>query len=332
MDKQQAVGFIKEQLRTGLLSKDDLLTLVGGEVATISSAVQGEHTRDAGSKSLIHVLYGVGAIIAIVGVVILIAQNWDEIGFSGRLLVTLGVSFFSYAIAMALRSVEQRVLSQVLYIVSSTLAPLGVFVLLQESQIDFSWMMQFWIATGLFVVFGSALMISKRNILVLIPLFFASWGYYALIWHFLSFDYSVFNLDVLKWASILLGACYILVGLGYSTATLPEGMQDENERKAVKNALYGLGTLAVLTAGISLGGVFDLIYIVFIFTAFYGSVFLKSRAMLLLGALFLVAHIINLTEQYFVDSIGWPVALILIGFLVIGIGYGTLYLNRKFIS
>ena len=81
-----------------------------------------------------------------------------------------------------------------------------------------------------------------------------------------------------------------------------------------------------------MGGIFDLITIALIFAAFYGSIYLKSRSMLTLAALFLMGHIVQLTARYFVNSIGWPVALIAVGFLIIAIGYGTLYLNKKFIA
>ena len=96
--------------------------------------------------------------------------------------------------------------------------------------------------------------------------------------------------------------------------------------------IYGFGTLAILGAGIFIGGVFDLILIALIFAVFYGSVYLKSRSMLIFGAIFLMAHIIKLTSKYFVGSVGWPVALIIVGFLVIGVGYMTFYLNKRFMS
>jgi len=48
--------------------------------------------------------------------------------------------------------------------------------------------------------------------------------------------------------------------------------------------------------------------------------------------LFLIAHIINITGQYFTDSMNWAIILVFVGFLIIGIGYTTFYLNKKYIS
>ena len=100
---------------------------------------------------------------------------------------------------------------------------------------------------------------------------------------------------------------------------------------ATQSVLYGLATIAILGAGIFIGGLFDLILVLLIFGAFYGSVYLRSGSMLILASLFLIAHTIKLTAEYFVNSVGWPVALICFGFVIIGVGYGTLYLNKTFI-
>jgi len=180
-------------------------------------------------------------------------------------------------------------------------------------------------------VFGVAFWASRRQVLVVITGLFASWAYYAFIVK--AFNVTPYDVaDLFKWATILLGAAYVLFGYGYLARGATLDSQDEKDKKRVQNYFYAFGTLGILGAGISFGGVFDIFYIALIFAAFYGSVYLKSRAMLGLGALFLIAHIINLTSQYFVDSIGWPVALIAIGFLIIGVGYLAFYLNKRFVS
>ena len=319
MDKQQIISFIEEQLTTGKISKEDLINIGGNKT-----------TKQESSRNLINTFYGIGAIIAIIGVGILVNQHWDEIGFAGRILVTLGISLVSYISALLLNKPQQKVVSQVLFTISAALAPLGSYILLKEANITFDWIPQIITSIILFVVFGIGLLISKRNILVLIAIGFASWAYYAIVMKIFGFDY--YNSDFLKWASMLLGASYLFIAYGYKSASQATNQIDIKERRVIQNILYGLGTLAILGAGISVGGIFDLFFIVLVFGAFYGSVYLKSRSMLIFGALFLMAHIIKLTSKYFVGSVGWPLALIVIGFLVIGVGYFTYYLNRKFIN
>lgn len=336
MDKQQIVTFIEGQLATGKISKDDLLLLANNGVSSSvntapvfnSNTVDTSHKEES-SKNIINTFYGIGAIIALGGVAILVGQNWTEIGFIGRVLVTLGISLVTYISAFFLNKPSQRVISQVMFTISCALAPSGVYVLLNEANISFTWPYTFFTALVLCALFGYALWVSKKNILVLITIGFASWAYYALVSKIFAFDYRS---DILKWAGMLLGFSYILIAHGYQSISTAIDTSDEKEKKAVRNALFGLGTLAVLGSGIFIGGFFDLIFIAFIFAAFYGSVYLKSQSMLTFGALFLMAHIVKLTSKYFVDSIGWPVALIIVGFLIIGVGYIAYNLNKKYIS
>ncbi|KND49129.1 MAG: hypothetical protein AB198_02565 [Parcubacteria bacterium C7867-003] len=336
MDKQQIVAFIEGQLATGKISKEDLLVLAGGSphipvpsYNSNSNIVEVSHKEES-SKNLINTFYGIGAIIVLGGIAVLIGQNWEEIGFLGRVLVTLGISLATYISAFVFNKPGQSMISQVMFTISSALAPLGVYVLLSEANISYAWPYTFFTALGLSVIFGYAFLVSKRNILVLITLGFASWAYYTLVVKVFGFSY--YNYNIMKWAVMLLGSSYILVGYGYGSASTATDPADAKEKKSIRDVLLGLGALSVLAAGSSIGGFFDIIFIAFIFAAFYGSVFLKSRSMLTLGALFLMGHIIKLTSKYFVDSIGWPVALIIIGFLIIGVGYMTYNLNKKYIA
>ena len=333
MDKQQIITFIEGQLATGKITKTDLLNLTNGGMPTsqsvsVEAKTQPVTSKEETSSNLTHIFYGIGAIIAIVGVCILVAQNWEEIGFGGRILVTLGIALLTYLGGMILRNPEQKVISQVMFVLSAVLSPLGAYVLLNEAKIDFSWSAQIWTAIVLFIIFGVALFVSKKNILVLLNVAFATWAYYSFIVKVLGNSYDA---DLFKWAGILLGTAYILIAYGSGSVWTASDEADAKEKKSITNVLYGLGTLFVLGAGITIGGFFNIVFIALIFGAFYGSVYLKSRAMLILGGLFLMAHIIKLTSEYFADTIGWPVALIIVGFLVIGVGYMTYQINKKFI-
>lgn len=319
MDKLQLISFIKEQLEKGTILKEDLSDLANDDSVKKSS---GSHS------GLVNVLYGIGAIIAVIGVVILIAQNWNEIGVAGRILVTIGISFATYVSAILLKGPEKNAFSQVMFTISAILAPVGAIVLIEEASIDPTWSVQFFISIIFVVIYGTAFFLSKRSILILFITAFSTWTYYVLLLKSIDSIYSA-QTEILQWATILLGASYIFISYGFKSILQNS---TKKEIRAIQNVLYGLGTIAILGAGISIGGIFDLIFIAFIFGAFYGSVYLKSFPMLVIGAIFLVAHIIKLTSEYFVDSIGWPVALIGIGFLVIGIGYLTVYLNKKYIS
>lgn len=324
MDRQQTIELVVRQLGAGVITRDDLLYVAGASREPSASTPTVEQS-DVRPRNLTHVFYSIGGIIALVGVAVLVAQNWEEIGFGGRVIVTLGIALVTYLTALGIRNDEHSALSQVLFTIAAALAPLGVYVLLDQAGRDFTLGAQVGTALMLGLMFSVAFVVSRRPVLVLITIAFATWAYYAIILRVLSESAYYFDSDVLKWATMLIGFSYLCIGHGYRVSL-------GGQINRVTKHLYGVGTLAVLGAGISIGGVFDVAYIAFIFAAFYGSVYLKSGEMLSLGAFFLVAHIINLTSEYFVDSIGWPVALIGVGFLVIGVGYVTVYLNRRYVN
>ena len=76
----------------------------------------------------------------------------------------------------------------------------------------------------------------------------------------------------------------------------------------------------------------SVIYIGLNFGVLFLSVALKSRAMLVIGSLYLMGYILKITAEYFSDSLGWPISLVIAGFALIAVGYGTFRINQKYIK
>lgn len=325
MDKKQLFSLINSELQGGNVSREELLLFFN------TGGVESDNSEPVSfGKKLTNLFYLIGGIIAVIGVITLIAQNWNDIGVVGRLLSTLGVAFACYVAGLLIRDNEHSIMSNVMFGISVILAPIGAFVLLKEMSVSFNWQSNFFTAIILSIIFGVAMYISKKSILFVSVIGFVTWAYYALLSKI--FNFSDFDGDLVKWATMLLGFSYIFLAYAFKRLWADYSSIGDKERKAVQNIFYGLGTLAVLGSGIAFGGSFDFIFILILFGAFYASVFLRSGIMLVLSSGFLVGHIIKLTSRFFRDSINWSLALILIGFLVIGVGYMTVYLNRKFIS
>lgn len=317
MDKEKTISFIKDQLKKKIISKDDLSNITNYKIS-----------YEENSKKLTHVFYIIGAIIAVLGIAVLLGQNWDSIGYWGRVFSTVGVSFITYLIGLVLVSPEHRTLSQIMFVVSAILSIFGSFVLLMEAGMVFSLNSQIIISIVLSIIYGAALTVSKKNILTLVFLGFISWFYYAFIIKILNI--SLYNFEnYIIWATIFLSISYILIAYSYPSFKFLNNLK---ERNIIQSILYFIGTLMFLGSWISLDGVFNLIFIAVIFFTFYISVYLRSRSMLVLVSIFLMAHIIKLTSKFFVDSLGWSISLIATGFLIMGIGYTTFYINKRFFS
>lgn len=311
MEKQEIISFIESQIAEGKISKQELFSALSIDKKTETS------------KNLINIFYIIGAIIALVGIIILIVQNWSDIGLVGRILVTLGISLSTYVAGYLIKDEERHTLSQVLFTMSAFLAPVGTGVLLHEAKIEVTPLLVSAISLVWAVMYGSALWGTRKSILIIFTTAFATVSLYSLASEL--FSNLFYSNDLFKLLTIFVGVAYVL--MAYSLSEV-----GSHERRSVKNILYGLGTIAILGVGISFGGFIDLLMIAVIFGAFYASVYIKSTVVLMLSALFLIAHIINITGEYFADSMNWAMVLIFVGFLIIGIGYATFYLNKKYIS
>ena len=87
-------------------------------------------------------------------------------------------------------------------------------------------------------------------------------------------------------------------------------------------------------------GVFDLLegtpvhilYVGFAGLMIYASTLAKSRTLLFTGTCAMIGYLGWFTGEYFADSIGWPLALIIIGIVFIGLSVFAVKINREYIS
>jgi hypothetical protein len=63
----------------------------------------------------------------------------------------------------------------------------------------------------------------------------------------------------------------------------------------------------------------------------YGSVFLHSRMLLAVATLAILAYTGYFTGQHFVDSVGWPLALIAFGLVLVGLSALAVRLDRDYV-
>jgi hypothetical protein len=67
-------------------------------------------------------------------------------------------------------------------------------------------------------------------------------------------------------------------------------------------------------------------------SAMYFAVFARSGITLVVSSVFLVAAIIKVVGEYFFETFGIAMALVALGFVVMGIGYATVALYKQRIS
>lgn len=62
------------------------------------------------------------------------------------------------------------------------------------------------------------------------------------------------------------------------------------------------------------------------------STWVKSRTLLLVGTVAILSYIGYFTSENFADAVGWPIALMLFGLLLIGLSALAFRINRKYIT
>lgn len=315
MDKHQVISLIKSKLQEGVITQNDLKEILTGRKVSAGE-----------SHRFIKILYGVGAILAVLGIVILAVQNWGDIGFFGQLIITAGISIVTFMAGFLMGGDERRVLSQIWFAISAATAPIGFIVFFNQVGIDMNATVLALTFAFLTILYTLALFITKRNILMLIALIFEGVLYGIIVGNFFGLD------QYIRESIIVYGLASLFVAHFYQKMFAIQSEGDEKEKKSVSEIIYTTGTLMVLAAAISYDGYVDAILFALIFAGFYLSSVVRSKGILIVSTLFLMGHILKITSVYFASSIGWPIALIIAGFLIIAIGYGSITFSKKYVK
>lgn len=338
MNKEQVKEIITTSIQQNIITRDEVISVATTSAASRQGGVKVE-TSNEKESSVPKVLYSIGGVIAITGILVLLGNNWDNIGFIGRWLVTVGLGLATFIGALIVyKNSEYNILSQVLFAIASIASFIGGFVWLENSRDSLYW---YWdgpnsillVSSILFVIFTTALYVSKKSILhVIAPIFFTI-AYYALIAKLLKG--SGFGLvalkDIVVYSSMIIAIGYFMynswIYKGTFTQSLPMG---------TKKTLGGVFTFAsfglFLMSGLFLGGIWNLIYAFIVIGAVVLSVKLKTKIGLLISAIAIGIYCIKISVEYFADSISFSVALLASGLLIIALGYLTYYLNKKYIT
>lgn len=320
MNKQEVLHAIHELRERGELSKDEVLSAFAGHNATKKR--HGFRIND--------VLYFIGGVIVLAGITVFIGQHWEELNSVTRVLVTFGSGVAAYSIGLTF--IERRddsVLSGTFFFLSAILLPGGIAVALHEWGNSQNVTLAEVIISGLsLVTYLVSFFVFKKKYFLFFSFVFGTWLFFAFT-NWMTGDTPVFDTEKFyEYRVLLAGLSYISLGYGFQKGSL----------HTFTEPLYTLGALAFLLAAFLLGGfdqyvftMWELVFPALCFAFIFASTVARSNGFLFSGALFLMVDIFKLTSDYFTDSFGWPLSLILCGIALIGIGYGTFRLQKKYI-
>lgn len=280
--------------------------------------------------SVTEILYYIGGGIVFLGISILMAQNWEILGFETKLLATLGVSIMAYLVGILFgQNTKTETAGSAFYLISALVAPMGLYVVFQNSGFDVTGLgIQSLISGILFCTYLFSFILFRKNIFTLLSIIFGTWLFYSLT-GVLARDSLYFeNTKFYQYQTLTAGLSYIFLGYSFS----------KTERAPLRSFLYGFGILGFLGASMALGGwepnqsiFWELLFPILVFGTLFLSVYIKSKSFLVFGTLFLMSYILKITAEYFSSGLGWPLALVIAGLSMIFVGYASIVIKKKYL-
>jgi hypothetical protein len=303
-NKEKALEHIVELSNEHDISLDE----IGAKLVSAS-------LKQKDGKWLTRLLGYLGGAFIFGGLGLLTAMIWDDLNSPARVLISYGPGLIAFILAiMTVKDARYEKASTGLFISSAVLLPTGMFVFLSEyangNDPQLASMIVFGILALQFLLTFSAL---KRTSL-------------------LFFGFSFWNsaLGILMERAGVPGEL-IGVSLGLSILIFAY-CTDKTKYRAISAFYYFIGGLGFLWS------VFDLIKDVSGLDIFYLpvtlfmmmiSVRVQSRTLLTISTFSLLGYLGYFTDKYLADTMSWPIALIFLGFLLIGISAQAVKLGQK---
>lgn len=323
MKKVELLAGITKAAKAGRISEAELLDAF--------RAGNGIEAKPAGHKlNIINILYALGGLIIVIGIVLFFQQRWETLSSLARIFVTLGSGIAAYLAGIFLTRAKGFMgVAISFFLIFALVSPFGIFITLDTMHYDSPILgYENIIFSLMFAWVLASFLLLRLPIFRVFSVIFGSFLFFSATGALLERNPAIELGKAFEYRFLFLGISYIL--LGYSWNKLAP---------VLTQWMYALGTAMFLGAALALGGyapsankAWEIIYIGLNFGILFLSAALKSRAMLVIGSLYLMGYILKITAEYFSDSLGWPISLVIAGFALIAVGYGTFRINQRYIK
>lgn len=286
------------------------------EIAQALSTSQAQASKP--SSGVLSKLFGyIGGIFVFAGIGVFISMYWDDFGSAARVIVTLGVGLVAFIMGIVcLNDKRYEKAATPLFLMASLLQPMGILVMLQEysSGGDVRHGLAF-MAAYMLIQQGMTFWAKRRTVLAFSAILFGC-----------IFFANLF--DLWDWDEEFIGMV-----TGTSLICIAYGLQ-QSRHLAIAPFWYFVGACILLWA------VFDavrntpleLVYLGLSASIIFLSTYVRSRTLLLVGTLSMLLYIGYFTAKHFANTVGWPIALVMIGIALIAMSSLAVRLNNKYIK
>ncbi len=301
--RNETLEQIKTLIVTNQISKSEILALFAQP-----------DEKDSGGL-LQRVMIYIGGAFIFMGLCVYIGMIWDDLNPLSRVVVSLGSGFIAFIMGLfCLGDAKYTKAATPLFLIASALEPTGLFVFMDEylpKTGDF--------AKAACVVFGFmtlqqvvAFVATKRTSLLFFTLFF----FYSFLCVFMNW----LQIDDPK-GPLVLGLTGLMVSWGVS----------QTGHKSIASFYYFWSAIITAAASFDIlsNSPFDAGLIGVSAGLIYLSIIAGSRTVLTVGVLSLLSFLGYFTDEYFKDIVSWPIAMLVMGFVMIGISVFAVKLGKK---
>lgn len=362
-DKPSALEKITQLMKTYDITPAEV------ETAFHAPAASESVTSGPGKREIARTLFSyLGAIFILAGISTYIGTFWDSMGSVMRVVVTLGVGYILLIILVsALHEKKSPGLILMLTLASVFMMTGGWFVLIEEIFPDSdNWRLATLSVFGIMAIHQGLLFAKyRRTILAFTALFFVygfmhtgldmlgvPMKYIAIVlgtslflvgtalektshrvlvepalligigWLNGGLFEHITTITSANWASLITGLCVISAAYGFQKA-------EQHQRLA--SIGYFIGSIMAYSGLFDLvqNTSFELLYLAVTASVLYICLVLQSPALLLTTVIAMLSFIGYYSAEYFANSLGWPITLVLMGVAFLGVGTVALNVKRR---
>jgi hypothetical protein len=304
--RNEAITQIQSLIDEHHLSKSDIVALFNAP------------SEEGSGGMLQRIIMYIGGAFIFMGICVYIGIIWEDLNPLSRVIISLGSGFIAFIMGLfCLGDSRYTKAATPLFIIAAAIQPVGLFVFMDEylpKSGDF--------IKASCVVFGFmtiqqavAFVATKRTSL----LFFSLFYFYAFLCVFMN------------WMKIEAPEGPLVIGL---TALMVSWGVSQTPHNRIASFFFFWASILTAAASFDVFGnsAFDVLLIGVAAGLIYLSVIASSRTVLTIGVLSLLAYLGYFTDEYFKNIVGWPIALIIMGFVMIGISVFAVKLGKKIVK
>ena len=305
--KDEALDQILAIARSHGLTSDDIKAGFG-QIA--------EESEKRSTALLGRILGSLGGTFLFAGLAVFIVLNWGMMNGAARIIITLGAGLSAFALALVASNEEHFQKVQIpLYLIAVVLQPTGILVAIDNFSSGGNWLYAALITAGIMVLQQGTVFWQKRlTALLFTTMLFALW-FFGVTLHLLQVE-----LDI------------IALVLGGSTVMFCIGLERTAHRVIIPfwylaGSVYFFGGLFALLVNTFI----ELLFVVVACGGVFLSMHVRSPMLLFVSTATILGYVSHFTNKYFLDSLGWPLVLVLLGFVLIGLSALAIRINRRYI-